>query len=429
MIARFGIYSFILLTLTFCFLVVLPLDFYSSVNSFYIPGLSLWEVGFVIFLSLFYLTYLFIGDLQLRPSVVRFSFALSIVLFVASLLSAHDYHLDLILSLTAAIWFLPFLDFLLRIYGHPTLIFLGVFVLLLHAQWGIGHFIVQHNFGLFYLGEVRVAQHEVGVAKFRMLIPHSNSFSDEKLIRAYGPYTHANDFAGSLVIGLTLIIVILNVFSMMNVCGLNVYRSPSFFSILFILAYMLTFGIFLSFSRSAFLGASIALLWGMFTYMRNTSSSGLFWRNYICSMCITVVFAFPLLQSRFSDFDDRAALDRIAGYRWSMQLLLQQPLWHGVGPGNYTAALQDYLAAHDIPHTAWDVTNVHSIPLLLMAEWGVLPAIIFMVLVIWYITKSHHSFVYSLSFVPLVLFDHYFLTQSAPLLWAVFLVAVSHEFQ
>lgn len=429
MIARFGIYSFILLTLTFCFLVVLPLDFYSSVNFLYIPGLSLWEVGFVIFLSLFYLTYLFIGDLQLRPSVVRFSFALSIVLFVASLLSAHAYHLDVILSLTAAIWFLPFLDFLLRIYGHPTLIFLGVFVLLLHAQWGIGHFIVQHNFGLSYLGEVRVAQQEVGVAKFRMLIPADSDFIGKKLIRAYGPYTHSNDFAGSLVIGLTLIIVILKFSYSMNVRDSGFFYCSSFSSVLFILAYVLMLGILLSFSRNAFLAAAIASVSGILFYIRKAPSFRLFWRNYIFCTCITLVFAFPLLQSRFGDVDDRAALERIAGYRWSMQLLFQQPLWRGVGPGNYIAVLQDYLTVRGIPHTAWDVTNVHSIPLLLMVEWGVLPALTVIVLVIWYITKSHHSFVYSLSFVPLVFLDHYFLTQSAPLLWAVFLVAVSHEFQ
>ena len=125
---------------------------------------------------------------------------LALVLFFLPLWSAREPWnnwgalLSILIIGGLAAWVLP------RWFSPRLLILVILAVLVLQAQWGIGQFILQRDLGLYLIGESRLSVSVDGVAKFAL--------GDDKLIRAYGPFEHANILAGSLVIGLMLYVLL-----------------------------------------------------------------------------------------------------------------------------------------------------------------------------------------------------------------------------
>lgn len=249
-------------------------------------------------------------------------------------------------------------------------------LLALHAQWGIAQFIFQHDLGFQRSGESVLSAQTVAVAKF--------SVGSNKVIRAYGPYLHANVFGGMMLIGLLLTAS---------------YAPPlwkRYLSAVFIVA------IILSFSRAAYVGVLLIPL----------VTRAVPWRRFGIGIGITCLVITPLVVIRFSDPADRAISERLRGYAWAAKIITHQGVVQGLGIGNYPVTLRAYLQDSHIPFQPWELAPVHSVPLLLIAELGLIPALGFLGAVA--VIRSRRQLLLLIPLVPSLLLDHYFMTDITP---------------
>lgn len=261
--------------------------------------------------------------------------------------------------------------------------------LTLYAQWGIAQFIVQHDLGMQRIGESVLNTTIPGVASFYV--------GSEKFIRAYGPFGHSNSFAGALLLG----IIILYRYKSKLMSPLFVYSTM----------FVLTLGIIVSFSRTALMGLLIiAILSGLK-------------RNWVTLSPIIIGFFLfiPLLLSRSLDTHGAAAHERLLGLEWFTNIVTIESLVRGFGIGNYTHVLTEYLQNNFITHNPWDIAPIHSAPLLLIAELGILISIPLFVFILRFIMRNRLWFLIAL--LPSLMLDHYFATQLSPL---VLLITTTH---
>lgn len=266
--------------------------------------------------------------------------------------------------------------------------------------WGVTQFIIQKSVGYSIAGESMISASTAAVAKFQM--------GSAKLIRAYGPFSHANSLAGALSLGF--------------VASCLLWRKRQS-AAMAIMLYCIGLGLIVTFSRAAWLAGLLII---MLTLSRcSARERKLFTRQALVPLLLTIFVFMPLLLARQSDVEDRGAADRLAGYSQWTQVVRQRPVWRGTGPGNYPSALQALLTARHISYQPWEIAPVHSAPLLIIAEWGILPA---GMLFLWlgYVFWRQEALVGVLvPLTPLFLFDHYFVTQLAPLvLLTMFAAAV-----
>lgn len=369
----------------------------------------------VLFLALVLLTFysqaIFSRKIRLRKFIVQLSFALSFLFLWTSFTGVIGHvNLSPILHWLTVIWLIPCIDWLLRSYPRPLLMYMTLGILVWHAQWGIAQFVAQHDLGLSYLGESRLSADAVGVAKF--------SLGDNKLIRAYGPYSHSNSLAGSLVIGLVLLLFL----PLFTKEGWP--EGPEWSLVICTLVFTLMLGILVSFSRSAYI--SVVLL-ALLTGLRN---GWIYFRKIIVIGVITVVVFAPLLYARFTDTRDQAISERASGLQWYIGVMRELPFWRGLGPGNYKTALCDYLDGNHLLFESWHVAPVHNAFLLFTAEWGIATTALLICLGIWLttrtptLTRSRLLFIV-IPMLPLALTDHYLITQTAPLVWAMLSVTLT----
>lgn len=274
-------------------------------------------------------------------------------------------------------------------------------VLSLQAQWSITQFILQHDLGMHALGESRIDSSYSGVAKF--------SIASEKLIRPYGPHSHPNDLAGSLMIGLILVSIIILSFWP---------HTHAYLLSLLSIASTIVIAIILSFTRSAYASLFLwSLVFALPAFSRNRFTIPA--QTSLRTICIIVIVSFitisPLVYYRFTDPHDSGLSERISGLSMASDIILGENALFGIGIGQYKNAVNSLITAKGIMVNPWEIDNVHSAPLLLIAELGIiLSSVIITFLIIYtYMTHSWHIlFIIS----PLLLLDHYFLTQTAPLL-------------
>jgi hypothetical protein len=120
-----------------------------------------------------------------------------------------------------------------------------------------------------------------------------------------------------------------------------------------------------------------------------------------------------------------AFADRRSGNSQALAIIKEMPLWHGVGPGNYERMLKKYLNEDTIPYEPWNITPVHNVPLLIVAEWGILPGLLTVTYLLYqYALRFRNTWPYLLPLIPPLVFDHYLLTQPAPLVYLVLLLMV-----
>lgn len=285
-----------------------------------------------------------------------------------------------------------------------ALTLIGIFSL--HAQWAVIQFSIQDDLGLNLLGESALSDEQTGVAKF--------AAGSGKLIRAYGPYTHPNSFAGTMVMGLVLAVMLMKSWPASRELHLYLYT----------VTWVMSFGILLSFSRAGYLGMLILLavwFWPRGKRLRNALT-----RLLIIPYVVLVVSLSPLLISRVTDQNDRGVQERLVGLSWAIDVLKEQPLFRGVGIGLYTHRLEDHLQEHDIPHNLWELAPVHSVPLLAASEWGIGWFFIASGAVLVLVSRLR-LLLPLLPLAPLILADHYLYTQLAPAIYAVVALAVSYH--
>ena len=255
----------------------------------------------------------------------------------------------------------------------------------LYAQWGIAQFVIQHDLGLVKIGESVINQNTPGVASFYI--------ASEKHIRAYGPFGHANSFAGVLLLGIIVL------YRLRENLQSKLFTQSIFF--------LLSLGIATSFSRTALLG--LGFIGALYAFKRKAA--------ILAPVVITCVLFSGLLFHRSTDIRDMAAHDRLMGLSWYADMIDNKTIVRGIGLGNYTTVLANYLLNNNIKHNPWDIAPIHSVPLLLLAELGIIICVALCILVIRPgFTKKYWIYI---ALMPTLVFDHYAATQLAP---AIFLI-------
>jgi len=260
-------------------------------------------------------------------------------------------------------------------------------------------------------------------------------------LRAYGSFSHPNVFGGYMVIALFFALIQTDAYGLRrDDASLKVssswwgkyvsWRMYHGGCIMYHVSFvLLTAGVFVSFSRSAWMAFVLGLLVYSFIGFREKMFSVPFtFFHFLLIPIITfIVFTtlfFPLVQTRLtgSSVNEVASIsDRVSGYSEAMVLFKQHPFL-GVGIGNYTASA--FLLNPTQP--AWAYQPVHNALLLLLVELGVVGIVLLLFVFFTYhisrITSQPQSpffkwyVVCVLCSVFLTLFDHYLFSSYVGLL-------------
>jgi O-antigen ligase len=318
--------------------------------------------------------------------------ALSVTWSPDPILSAYS---ALRLALAAGVFFLA------KSVRMPVLAGAVVFALagaaLLEAWLGIWQFLSQGSFRSVLLGMSAYEPWQAGVSVLKN--------ESGRWLRAYGTLPHPNMLGGYLAAMLSVIVGYL-VLKGKSWLGANESGYRLFWSAAALWSGIVTLGLILSFSRSAWLGAALAL--GALVsaaFLRSdangpdrseTERKG--WRKKVAHVLGTVVLSAVVFVSvlhevvlprfdgetvsREGSVTDRAAL---AAQAW--ELVREHPL-AGVGIGNETLATTQ--AHPEIP--VWEVQPAHNVFLLVLAEVGAVGLVLFLAFLFGVFRSEWHIF-------------------------------------
>lgn len=266
----------------------------------------------------------------------------------------------------------------------------GVF----YSVWAIGQFAQQADFGLFRIGETRLGSDAAGIAKF--MTPFG------KVIRAYGPFPHANSLSGSLVIAFMSGLILLTLKRMRPV--------------VYLLA-VIALAILVTFSRAGWFSLGMAFAVAALVIAgKRSNSSILSAKRLVLPIAVSLLVFSPLVWHRISDAEDKGISERVSGLEAAQIIIRENGLWNGTGITKYVHAYEQLLVTRGVPYFEWQLSPLHSAPLLVIAEIGIARAAILGCLALWLLIKKRGAaWLWWLPLGPVLLFDHYFLTQTAPL--------------
>ena len=277
---------------------------------------------------------------------------------------------------TAAVTILALAYLCTRRYGKDREITVVFAVLLLfQGTVACAQFLLQRSLGLSALGELALRP-EGSLASVIEV-------GGRRYLRAYGLTGHPNVLGGYLTLWL---LVCLGQATRMRAAQDRRARVP-----LWVAMAAGAAGIFCSFSRAAWLGLFVGLLYMALLERGRVAAAARRlgkprpgdWRRtaaavIICGILITVLLANrELLLSRFfrlgQPLESRSIRERVEDLAQAWGLVRRQP-WLGVGAGYYLQALWDQAGPHPPP----GFRLVHNIPLLAWAELGILGPILWL---------------------------------------------------
>lgn len=364
--------------------------FLFSMLIFFLPGRELWNEKrpyLAIILGVYFLLSMRYREVFIPRASLRIALIMITGIVVIGAVGERALLLSALGNAVLIFLGLPYLYWLAARFTVRTVAWLIVFVVLLHAQWGVLQFALQSSLSLHLLGEAQLDPMAAGIAKFSLA-------GGEKIVRAYGPHPHANPFGGWMLLGLIALL-------------LTRTRSRLF---ILLPSFWLLLGSLLSFSRAAWLGAGIWLAAAAFRRQQM--------HRLLLIGGLMVATLLPLIGARLADREDAAAAERLTGGLWALHMVRETPLWiSGVGWGNYVEALAAYLDSQAIYYQPWQLDYVHSVPLLLLAELGVV-GMLLTVLGLWFVFRARwwRAGMLLAPLIPAAALDHYLLTQPAPLL-------------
>ena len=325
-----------------------------------------------------------------------------LLLNIVSLVSSVN-HINTLLSLFRLFQFIV-LFFLVRsgFVDTKKLMYVFIGVISFVAFIGIFQYMFQESLGFRFLGEPIISSDKLGVAKVGL--------NEGNFLRIYGTFPHPNIFAGYLCFAIFFIIY----------CFRDAKVLFSLLITVCIIALVLTF------SRSALL----ALFVGLFLYY-TVSNAKITWKNVLIALVFVMFFfvvfdLYSVLIDRLVVAADQNALsERSLYYSASKQMFFDNLF--GVGLGNFTIVMQQYLSIKLQP---WLIQPVHNIFLLMFNEIGILGGLGFVGLFGFFFSRlirvrSRFSYVLMSIWAVIVvigLFDHYFVSlyQGSALLWMYF---------
>lgn len=266
-----------------------------------------------------------------------------------------------------------------------------VFGAVFQSGLGIVQFFFQTTWGSTLLG---TSAHLAAEAGSSVVVTEG-----ERWLRAYGTFSHPNVYGGYLA--LVLLLFVYQRFQTLDLKKISDY----------LLCILLTVGIFVSFSRSAwialFLGLFIYVFLGVrkkasVCYMSHTTLSIIVPFLLLSALCV------PLMYTRLgatSINEQQSIQERVSGNREVIELV-QDNVVFGVGPGHYTVAAMQ----KDPSRPIWEYQPVHNVVLLVSLEVGVVGVFLLCLVVYLFFKTFQLQFVDLLlvtPLIPLILFDHY----------------------
>lgn len=277
--------------------------------------------------------------------------------------------------------FFVYILLLSGVFDFKKIMKIFVFVMIFEAVLGILQFAFQHSLGLSLLGEPFLDLQIKGVA--------STTVFGEKLLRAYGTFSHPNVFAMFLVFAIFF-------------CLFLKMRAR------ILISSILSFALVFTFSRTGFLAAGLGIMG--FLFLKKDS-------KYLRISVLFLILLGALLILRFMFDADSALVERWRLFLIAMDMFFHNPF--GVGVENFTLVMSEY---SDLKLLPWNYQPVHNIFILAFAELGILGGV---VLISMLMKRSTLMLPLWLIFIVGASFDHYFLTLYQGQMLFVFFLALS----
>ena len=291
---------------------------------------------------------------------------------------------------------------------------------------GIGQYAFQYNPAVTLLGMAEHIPESAGTSVLK---------TDEgRVLRAYGGMAHPNIFGGVLAVA-----------TLFAVCLWITARSARERVGATIGTGIFLFTLVITFSRSAWLGFVI----GFFVFFAWVFMYQKVWRAraipiFLLTICMAGIFFWMLGTIAFSRFDAEVVA-REGSFQDRSDLLVDSfAVWRenallGVGPGASTLAMMqqefggDLLVQENVP--VWAYQPAHSVPILFLVEWGVFGMLLlgglFVIIGKGVVRAIRGDSVCGavfasalLALFPVLLLDHWLLTQSFGILFFSFLVGM-----
>jgi hypothetical protein len=242
---------------------------------------------------------------------------------------------------------------------------------------GVLQFSGGKSLGLEFLGESKLLAGAIGTSFIKL--------SEGEFLRAYGTFPHPNVLAGYLLF----------TFLSASFAHFTYKRKGLPLLVMLLSSFLMVF----TFSRVAL--ALLVISWLVIGYI-SMMKKGL------------GVLIFERFGTFFTGMD-YALEDRVKLIRESIEVI-KQNLWFGVGSGNFTRALEG-----NVPYAATGISllqPVHSIPLLLISEHGIVFGLLLTALITIFTLRplfmtflgKHILVLGALSLIAVGLMDHYLLT-------------------
>lgn len=231
----------------------------------------------------------------------------------------------------------------------------------LQAMLGIYQFATQSTFALDWFG---MAVHPI----FKSGVSVIEGGYIGRWLRAYGAFPHPNMLGGYLAF---VVITLLSVVSVRD------YDFENKKVILTLVLMILSAGVFVSFSRAAWLVLVVTLIFTAFhVFFHQKAHPAEVVDSLVVTTALFIILAvvsYPLVGTRLSlasATEQKSINQRVSGFDTSVQLLEENVLF-GTGAGNYTV---DMIEKFDQP--GWFFQPVHNIFMLFLVEFGLVGAIL-----------------------------------------------------
>ena len=264
---------------------------------------------------------------------------------------------------------------------------LAVFVVsvLMQSIWGIAQYIVQHDFGGWWLGESILGNDILGVAKLDL--------AGEKIVRAYGSLPHANVYSFYMLAGFIVLLLVIFYWEIISdqVGRLKIRKYSAW--LVGLMLGLISVGCLVGFSRSVWVAGAIVgvgFVVQILISWRDKNNGDLKkgvknfvfdWKFLVSYLVVLAAGIYWNWRDVFSRLSFEASSDVSLNTRVFLDLaadwIINKVYYQGVGIGNFVLVLPYYGGEL---MSWWLYQPVHNTFKLVMAELGVIGMVIFVLL-------------------------------------------------